>query len=373
VSDLGVGGLRATGHRHRPKRGRGCLAALIAVALIAGIGVFAYVKGVDAIKGALSGPEDFSGDGHKPAVTVKVAKGDTATDIGGTLYDAGVVKSVEAFTDAASADERSLSIQVGSYQLLSEMSARSALKVLVNPDSLIKNPTFTIPEGMRAKEILASIADQTDLTAKEVDSAYADTKALGLPDYAGGDPEGFLYPSTYDIGPDVTAPELLAAMVKQFNAAATDADLEGGAKSLGLSPYEIVTVASLLQAEASRPEDMPKVAAVIYNRLDAGMALQFDSTLHYAVESRGQVVAGQDLRDIDSPYNTYKLTGLTPTPIDSPGADAIEAALHPTDANYLYFVTVNLKTGETRFAESYREHLKNVALYNTYCETSDEC
>ena len=109
--------------------------------------------------------------------------------------------------------ERSLTIQVGSYELLSEMSSRSALQVLVNPDSLIKNPTVTIPEGLRAEEILASIAKQTDFSAKELQTAYDDTEALDLPAYANGDPEGYLFPSTYDLEEDTTAAGLLHEMV----------------------------------------------------------------------------------------------------------------------------------------------------------------
>jgi UPF0755 protein len=103
------------------------------------------------------------------------------------------------------------------------------------------------------------------------------------------------------------------------------------------------------------------------------MPLQFDSTLHYAADTRGDVVAGEDLRKIKSPYNTYTHTGLPPGPISSPGAAALEAAANPDDSDYRYFVTVNLKTGETRFAETLPEHNRNVAQYREYCRNSDEC
>ncbi len=162
-------------------------------------------------------------------------------------------------------------------------------------------------------------------------------------------------------------------MVDTFKQHASAADLEQGAADLGQSSYDVLIVASLVQAEASRAQDMPKVASVIYNRLDAGMPLQLDSTLHYAVDSRGEVATSDDLRDLDSPYNTYQLTGLPPTPIDSPGDDAINAALHPADTGYLYFVTVNLRTGKTLFAETLAEHNQNVQKLHQYCETSDEC
>lgn len=369
---IGVGGLRASGDRARIRRSRSCLPVLIILLVVAALAAFAYVKGVDLIKDQLSSPEDYSGDGQKPAVTIEVKKGDTSTDIAKTLYDAGVVKSVEAFTAAASADERSLGIQVGRYQMLSKMSARSALAVLVNPASLISNPTVTIPEGLRASEILASIAEQSDFSKKQLQAAYDDTAALDLPTYADGNPEGYLFPSTYDVNKNTTAAGLLHEMVAKFKQEAESLQLEAKADRLGYSPADVVTVASLVQAEAG-PADMTKVASVVYNRLDIGMALQFDSTLHYALNLRGNVTTTDEQRRTDSPYNTYLRTGLPPTPIDAPGEEALAAALNPDDTDYLYFVTVNLATGKTKFASTLEEHNRNVEEYNEYCTTSDEC
>ena len=372
MSDLGLGeitehhGHRAPKHKH----GRAFIAVVIALAIMVGAGLFAYVKGVDLIQDALSGPEDYSGDGHG-SVVVEVKDGDTATEIGETLHDRGVVASVEAFTDLASTDSRALSIQVGFYSLHKQMSAKSALDLLLDPKSKVTN-LLTIPEGLRAEEILATIVKKTDFTAKQVQKA-ADPAALGVPDYAGNQLEGYLFPSTYDVTPGMDARGLLTTMVEQFGREAESIDLEAAARRQGVTPAELVTVASLVQAEARHTEDMAKVASVVYNRLDKGMPLQFDSTLHYAAESRGQVVAGSDLRNIDSPYNTYQRPGLPPGPIDSPGADALQAAAAPSDTDYLYFVTVDLATGETRFAETLDEHNRNVALYRKYCQTSDEC
>lgn len=348
------------------------MSVVVAIAVITAIGMFAYVKGVDLIQGALSGPEDYSGNGKKPVITVEVEKGDIGADIGEKLADAGVVKTAAAFTDAANKDGRAGSIQPGRYRLLSKMSAESALDVLVDPDSLITDPTVTIPEGLRAKEILTRIVEQTDFTKKQVAKAYADTSRLGLPEYADGDPEGYLFPSTYDVGPQMTAADLLKAMVDRFEQEAESLELESAAEDLGFSPHDVVTIASLVQAEAG-PADMTKVSSVVYNRLDRPMALQFDSTLHYAVDSRGEVVAGEELRKIDSPYNTYTRKGLPPTPIDSPGVEALTAALEPADTDFLYFVTVNLKTGKTLFTDNYDQHLRNVERYREYCETSDAC
>lgn len=372
MSDLGIGGLPG-GHRTHHKRGRGCVAVVVAMAVIVVVGVFAYVEGVDLIRGALSGPEDYSGDGTKPVVTIEVDKGDIGADIAEKLSAAGVVKSAGAFTDAAKQDDRAGSIQPGRYKLLSKMSAESALDVLVDPDSLIVNPTVTIPEGLRAKEILARIVQQSDFTRRQVAAAYADTASLELPDYAGGDPEGYLFPSTYELAPKMTAADLLKAMVDRFKTQADSLRLEDRADKLGYDPHDIVTIASLVQAEAG-PADLRKVASVVYNRLDERPPLlQFDSTLHYAVDSRGEILAGKNLRDIDSPYNTYQVQGLPPTPIDSPGEKALVAALEPADTDFLFFVTVDLATKQTRFTASDRQHQRNVDVYREYCETSDAC
>jgi UPF0755 protein len=371
VSHLRIGELSGHDHRVRHKHGRGLVAVAIALAIMIGAGIFAYVKGVDLIQDALSGPEDYSGDGHG-SVVVEVRDGDTSTDIGQTLHDRDVVASVEAFTDAASADPRALEIQVGFYVLHRQMSAQSALDLLLDPDAKVTN-LVTIPEGLRVDETLALLADKTDLTPKQLDQAAADPAALGLPRYAGGELEGFLFPSTYDVAPRTDATALLSLMVDQFDTQAAEIGIEQAAAAQGITPGELVTVASLVQAEARHTEDMPTVAAVVYNRLDAGMPLQFDSTLHYAADTRGEVVAGQQLRNIESPYNTYTHTGLPPGPIASPGADALQAAANPDDSAYLYFVTVDLETGETLFAETLREHNRNVVQYREYCQTSDEC
>jgi UPF0755 protein len=374
LSDLGLGTTDDQGVWQRPprtRRLRGCLAAVIALAVIVAIGVVVYIKGVEVIKDWIAGPADYSGNGHG-SVVVQVKSGDTSAEIGATLKKADVVKSVEAFTDAAKKDQRSLTIQVGFYRMRLQMSGEAALNLMLQPSSRIST-SLTIPEGLRAKEILALISDHTRFSAKQVNAAFQHSGSLGLPSYAKGDAEGYLYPATYSITPDVTAASLLKGMTERFRQEAASLDLEGGARKLQMSPTQVVIVASLVQAEASRPQDMPKVARVIYNRLKIGMALQLDSTLHYAIDSRGVVQTTPQLRDLDTPYNTYKYPGLPPTAIDSPGEDALKAALHPAAGSWRYFVTVNLRTGETRFATTYQEFLHDRDLYVQYCEHSPAC
>lgn len=351
--------------------GFGCLVGLVVLALVVALGAFAYTKGVDLLKRALSSPpERTCSSPHGNGRIVQVEAGDTWTDAAKTLCKQGIISDYSTFIDAANTESRSL--QPGSYRVPAVMSAPAALNLLANPDKRVFTPV-TIPEGYRAEEALKVIVDKSRFSQQQVRHAYSKLEGSGLPAYAKGNAEGYLFPSTYNVEPGITAGDLLRQMVAQFDQYASAAHLPSRAAELGRTPAEVVTVASLVQAEARRPQDMPKVAAVIYNRLDKGMPLQLDSTLHYVEQSRGVVYTTPELRKLDSPYNTYRVVGLPPTPIDLPGADALDAALNPTDASYLYFVTVNLRTGETRFATSYVDHLRNVALYEQYCQTSDEC
>jgi UPF0755 protein len=148
-------------------------------------------------------------------------------------------------------------------------------------------------------------------------------------------------------------------MTAAFTRTADEVGLVEGAADLGFTPLEIVTVASYIQAEASNPEDFPKIARAVYNRLEDGQPLQLDSTVNYATGKHDIFTSDSD-RASDSPYNTYRVSGLTPGPIASPGKEALAAALAPADGPWRYWVTVNLDTGETKFSESYEEHLRNV-------------
>ncbi len=174
---------------------------------------------------------------------------------------------------------------------------------------------------------------------------------LKLPAYAKGKPEGYLFPATYEIVPHETALGVLTGMVQRFDQEASMVNLTAAASKVHLTPGQVIIMASLVQAEGGRLSDYPKIARVIYNRLAQGIPLQLDSTVLYGLNSYGILASDQQLTST-SPYNTYKYKGLTPGPIDNPGNAAIQAVLHPASANWLYFVTVNPKTGETKFTAS---------------------
>jgi UPF0755 protein len=368
--------LLSGGARRKRRRVSGCIPVLLVLAVVGALLYFGFQSGKDFIEEQFGDPEDYPGPG-KGSVTFEVQAGDSVTEIGQKLEEAGVVASVEAFTDVASDDPRATGIQVGFYPLKKEMKASDALEVLVDPEQIITT-RITFPEGLRVVDIVDLFVENTDFGRAQFEKALEKPEKLGLPDYAGGNPEGYLFPSTYGFGPNETPRSMLRAMVDRWKQAAEDADLEGAAERLGYTPHELMTVASLVEAEG-RGDDMPKVARVIYNRLEnpgtAGTTgrLELDATVNYAHGKEIGARTTSEERQIDSPYNTYLVEGLPPGPIESPGDAAIQAAANPADGDWYYYVTVNLKTGETKFAETPEEHAANVQELNEYCQTSEAC
>jgi UPF0755 protein len=363
------GGRRA--ERDSRGRSRGCVPMLVVLVVVLVAAWLGGSWGLGKVRSALGDSPDYPGPGSG-VVTVQVRQGETAAAIGRELKAKDVVKSVEAFTDAAAADDRSRNIQVGYYQLRRQMKASDALAVLIDPENLVQ-ARLTVPEGYRVKDVVKAIAAKTDITAEQVRAALKDTKALGLPAAAHGVVEGYLFPATYAVVPGETAQQLLKQMVAKTVAVMQQLDVSAKSKALGLTPEQVMTVASILEYEGSRDQDYPKIARAIYNRLDKGMALQSDATVAYANNLDGTVWTTQAERDNPSPYNTYVHTGLPPSPIGSPGEKTIEAALNPADGPWLYWLVVNLRTGETRFNETYEGHLKDREVLRKYCETSDAC
>jgi UPF0755 protein len=270
-----------------------------------------------------------------------------------------VVASSGAFTDAASSNDRASSIGPGTYRLHKHMSADAALSLLLDPSSLVQ-ARVTVPEGRRMRDIFAAIAADTDISTSALEAAAKNPQALGVPAWgAGHSLEGFLFPATYDFQPGTTAKQALSAMVSRFNQEAASVRLVAGARQVGLSPYEVLTLASIIEREGRLTEDFPKIAEVFYNRLHRNMALQSDATLYYALEPGHGPLTQSDLK-LDSPYNTRIHTGLPPTPIASPGTNALNAALHPAHGPYLYFVTID-QAGHAAFATTLDEFNKLVA------------
>ena len=360
-----------------PRRGRrwmSCLIVLVVLALLAA-GVVALVSlGKDRIGDLFQGPEDYSGEGTGSLV-FEVQEGDSTSAIGRNLKAAGVVASVEAFTDAAAENPDSTKIQVGFYELRKEMSSEAALDILVDPDNLVQS-SVTIPEGLRVEDTVALLAKEVDIPVAEFEKALERPDSIGLPSYAKGNAEGYLFPATYAFPPNADATDVLSAMVERWQQAADEADLEARAEELGYTPAEVMIIASLVESEANRDEDRGKVARVIYNRLETDVTnglLQIDATVNYALgRDLGLGLTTEGLQ-VDSPYNTRRYPGLPPGPIESPGDKAIEAAANPTEGDWVYYVTVDLDTGETKFAEDYDDFLTYKRELEEWCEGSDRC
>ena len=273
------------GRRRRGSNLKGCVAVIIAAAVVVGGFYFVLTRGVELIRDQFSSAEDFGGPG-RGKVTFEVHEGDSLAAMGRNLNKQGVVASVQAFTEAAAAEPASTGIQVGFYRLQKEMPAADALEVLVEPDNILKN-TVTVPEGLRVADIVDVLADKTDFSKAQYDKVLANPGGLGLPSYANGNAEGYLFPSTYDLGPKETPESILKAMVARWKQAADAADLEGRAEELGYTPAELMIVASLVEAEAARDEDRGKVARVIYNRLEGDETnglLQIDASVNYGLQ-----------------------------------------------------------------------------------------
>ncbi len=294
---------------------------------------------------------DFPAGTAFGSVDVTVPAGGSADSIAPALLKDGVIAGTRQFVTIANASGKAATLQPGVYKLRKHMSDQAAWALLLNPKSRV-NADVTIPEGLRASKIIALLAKKTGKPLSEFKAALKDTAALGLPSYAHGNPEGYLFPDTYDFPPGASALSMLQTMVKQFNSEAASLHLVAAAKKAQFTPAQVITEASLLEAEVNQSSYYPKVARVIDNRLNYKIPLELDSTIAYITGKYVYDLTSSDLR-VNSPYNTFEHTGLPPGPIDSPGIATIEAVLHPaprTDG-WIYFVTVN-KSGLTKFTSS---------------------
>jgi len=376
AEDLGTGGQQAVadddgfipgfddsggGGRRRPKRRAGrLLAPLLAIVLLcvlAAGGIYAWSK---------LGSPDYTGPGTG-AVTVQVMPGDTATSLAPRLVKLGVVASTNAFISAAKKSRNPDGLEPGTFRLRKHMSAALAYALLLNPKSRLQT-MVTIPDGLRLSQILNTLGTVTQWPASAYIKASKDTAALGLPSYAHGNLEGYLYPATYTFQPGTSALDVLRAMVQRFNQEAASLNLTTVATQKQLTPAQAIVVASLLEAEGGSTANYAKIARVIYNRLKINMELELDSTVLYALHKFGFLLTQAQLH-VNSPYNTFTHQGLPPGPIDNPGQAAIEAALHPASGNWLYFVTVNPKTGLTKFTDSKAQFDQ----YEAECQANGAC
>ena len=314
------------GHRP-PKKRRRSRAGMVALGILLVFVVLLGGGGVYAYHWYSQRHADYSGSGYG-SVLVQVKPGDTAYSLATTLLHDGVIASVAPFRSAAEESGKSSLLEPGYFKLHKHMSAATAWALIINPKARVQT-TVAVPDGIRATKIIAVLAKKTGIPLSQFQSALKDTSALGLPSWAKGNPEGFLWPATYNIQPGTSALAILKMMVAQFNTEIAGMNLAARAKTAQFTEYQVIIEASLLEGEVP-PQYYAQVAKVIDNRLNAipEMTLGLDSTVAYAVNKYIYNLTQSDL-NVNSPYNTTKHLGLPPGPIDSPDAAAIQAVLHP--------------------------------------------
>jgi len=279
-----------------------------------------------------------SGPAPDKSARVVVVKGDTLSDVATKLEEAGVIESAFVFELQARYEGYGTEIKTGRYTFEPGQDSGEILRKLTVGEAV---PTIavTIPEGLTIEETARTVAAESSVPASELEEAARRTDYgyafLENPEVE--TTEGYLFPARYDFEKDVTARQIVDRLLGQYLLETQDLDISEAKERLGLTEYQVVTVASLIEKEAANPDEKPLIASVIYNRMQKDMPLQIDATIQYALKSPKANLSLSDLK-IDSPYNTYKNEGLPPGPICSPGRESIEAALNPADTNYLYYV-----------------------------------
>ncbi len=379
-----VGAPRPTAPQRQRDHGRRRIAVLVGLVLAVALGVWLLGP---RLFGGPKPPADFTGEG-KEDIVIQVHEGDSGSVIAQDLLDKNVIADVGMFISAASANPALASIQPGYYKLRTEIPAATAVAKLVDPESRVGK--LVIPEGKQLDDIevvgtgdvnpgiFSLIADASCVnlngtkkcvSAQDLKAAAGEgtLESLNVPDWAAKGAgavgqshrrlEGLIAPGTWNIDPSSSARDILAKLVGDSGERYVKGGILDAAKSLNISPYEVLIVGSLVQKEA-KPADFAKVARVIYNRLASDYdRLEFDSTVNYPLD-RQEVATTDEDRAKETPWNTYAKAGLPATPICSPGGDALAAAEKPEPGDWLYFVTVD-GDGTTLFTSDYQEHLAN--------------
>ena len=371
------------------RRLKGWLAVALAFAVLLGGAGFVASKGYEACT-AFKTQKEFAGPGGTE-VQLVIPKNSTALQIGKILQEANVVKDAKKFQETATTrPDLWGKVQAGKYKLNTEIPSLTALQQLTDSTRAIR-VWMQLREGQRLDPLqINAIAQGTKLQASDILAYLSKTAptSAGLPSWAPSkaDPaafEGFLFPDTYEVPDGVTVQSMVKTISAQFTAVTNKLDFYNAAQSLDFGPqyknptpadkaYMALIVASIIEREVSRPEDRPKVARVIYNRLAKGMPLQMDSTTAYAAKKTDSIWTSDEERKSTSAYNTYTAKALPPTPISAPGEAALSAAINPEAGDWLYFTAVNLETGETAFNSDPAAHQQAVAQLQAWCSASPD-
>ena len=357
--------------RRQRKRRRHWLTSLVIVITLAAVGVLGY-KAIGIMRDAsaqATHAEDYKGNGEGE-VTVTIPEGASGLDIGDILQEKGVVASGKAFTNAVKNNPKGNTIQPGTYKLKKKMSANAALQAMLDPETK-GDHTLTVSAGHTKQIVKDRLKQVGNFTDEQIEAAFADTAGIGLPAEAGGNVEGWLAPGTYDVTEKATPKDLVKQMVSRTVTQLKDLKVPKE------DYHAVLTKASIIEREVNDSRYYGQVARVIDNRLaqtngETHGLLQMDSTVQYGLGRFGGIPNSTELADSNNAYNTYVHQGLPPGPIGSPSEEAIKAVLNPPAGSWLYFVTVNLETGETLFSSTSEEQKANTKKLDEYCKKNEE-
>ncbi|WP_110588908.1 endolytic transglycosylase MltG [Microbacterium suaedae] len=363
----------------KKRRRGGCLIALVILLAVlgglAGVGVWAvstYGQEVAdrfgiSVFGIDPTPTDYEPGLATGETTITISEGDTGWEVSVALYEAGTTLTESVFYDMLVSSQRDPELMPGTYQLQQKMTAAAALEAIEDLDNKLDDAVF-FPEGFTLEQIVPRIAAGLEVEEDRVRDALSDPGDYGVD---ADSLEGWLFPATYQFDRETTPREAIQRMVD-----GTRESLEAAGVP-DAQAERILTIASIIQREARDEDDFYKVSRVIVNRLDesisaTGGLLQMDSTAQYGYGEmhEGDVFSSEEALNDDNPWNTYVRAGLPAGPISNPGALAIDAAMHPAEGPWQFFVTVNLDTGETVFSETYEQQLAAEAELHAWCEAN---
>ena len=334
---------------------RNLFISLVTVAALLLGGGIAVAISYDSIKNYLSKfvIEDYNQEAG-PETTITIIEGDDGAAVAKKMVEADIVKSFDAvYREMLNAD---FTIYPGTYAFPTKLSGAQALRILIEGKNRVVNQV-TIPEGMRIQQIVPLVSEALGIDEAELFDAL-DSQMSRIDDRA-PTLEGYLFPATYTFDPNVDAITVISTMVDRM-----EAELASFGRELKDS-HDLLSLAALIQAEGKHEEDFFKISRVFANRLDKGMLLQSDPTVKYRYQGE-QSNFTDGVKDASNPFNTYIYKGVPVGPVGNPGSLAIEAALRPADGNWLFFVAINLKTGETVFSETLAEHERAAELYRQW-------